>query len=72
LVTHESRKNILNGGPKPYSYIDVSLGYLPNERYKRNVVRGHFDLVGEFEFPELILFDAVIQTKYYASTYMYI
>lgn len=48
LVTHESRKNILNGGPKPYSYIDVSLGYLPNERYKRNVVRGHFDLVGEF------------------------
>lgn len=47
MVTHESRKNLIIDDQKPHSIIDVSLGYLPNERYKRNVVRGHFDLVGE-------------------------
>jgi acid-sensing ion channel, other len=49
LVTHESRTNIFNGGPTSYSTIDVILGYLPTERYKRNVVRGKLDLVGLFK-----------------------
>lgn len=47
LVIHETRDNIYDPQVDPYSIIEVSLASLPTERYKRNVVRGKLDLVGE-------------------------
>lgn len=31
-----------------YAIVELSLEHLPTERFKRNVVRGKLDLVGEF------------------------
>jgi len=47
LTVHETRDNIFNPNSDPYSMIEVALVNLPTERYKRNVVRGKLDLVGE-------------------------
>jgi hypothetical protein len=47
LTIYEARNNIFDPNVSPYSIIDVSLANLPTERYKRNVVRGKLDLVGE-------------------------
>lgn len=49
-MIHEVRDNIYNQTVDPYSIIEVSLASLPTERYKRNVVRGKLDLVGEWMF----------------------
>jgi acid-sensing ion channel, other len=47
LMIHETRDNIYSGAVDPFSVIEVTLANLPTERYKRNVVRGKLDLVGE-------------------------
>ena len=49
LMIHETRDNIYSGATEPFSTIEVTLASLPTERYKRNVVRGKLDLVGEFK-----------------------
>lgn len=54
LMIHETRDNIYDPQVDPYSIIEVSLANLPTERYKRNVVRGKLDLVGELRSAKLI------------------
>lgn len=47
-IVHDWRESIFNP-EKRYSTIEIELSALPTERYKRNVVRGRLDLVGECE-----------------------
>ena len=56
LMIHEARDNIYSGSNEPYSLIEVSLANLPNERFKRNVVRGKLDLVGKMRRVKTIKF----------------
>ncbi|EDS29204.1 pickpocket 13 [Culex quinquefasciatus] len=45
-IVHDWRESIFNP-EKRYSTIEIELSALPTERYKRNVVRGRLDLVGD-------------------------
>ncbi|XP_070495297.1 sodium channel protein Nach [Chironomus tepperi] len=45
VMVHEVRDNIFDPNVDPYSIIELSLAFLPTERFKRNVVRGKLDLV---------------------------
>ena len=62
IMVHETRDNIFDANVDPYSLLEVSLASLPTERYKRNVVRGKLDLVGEEEIFEV--FKARNQLKF--------
>lgn len=55
LMIHETRENIYDPTVDPYSIIELALANLPTERYKRNVVRGKLDLVGETRAPLAIV-----------------
>lgn len=54
-MIHETRENIYDPTVDPYSIIELALANLPTERYKRNVVRGKLDLVGETRAPLAIV-----------------
>lgn len=44
---HSIRVHSIYGHPRPISMVKIGLSALPSERYKRNVIRGKLDLVGE-------------------------
>lgn len=64
LMIHETRDNIYSGAVDPFSIIEVTLASLPTERYKRNVVRGKLDLVGEFKWKLFLIVTIEITNRF--------